>query len=112
MKIVERNIGPKVPFLIRNNQLELAGRLTLDLSAYELDEDNTIIVYWDRRGNLLCAPSYSSSYAAEIHIPARRYVSDQKAVYESDLPVVKKFPVPFEMQRCTLTLWAQEEING
>jgi len=108
MKIEERNAGKKIDVCIEGTKLTLGGCLTLDLAAYELDDVNRIFVFRDRRGCLLCAADSDSCYVAEITIPARRYVADRKAVYEGDLPVVKKSPAPFLMENCTLALYALE----
>lgn len=108
MKIINRGNGPVVPYKVDGSWLELDGCLRLNLAAYELDEDNLITVYRDRRGCLLCAACGDSSFVAEIKIPARRFTSDQKAVYEGSKPVVVKTAVPFDMELCTLALWPVE----
>jgi hypothetical protein len=108
MKILERNLGPKIPYYINGTILDLDHRLMLNLSAYELDDENHIFIYQDRRGCLLCSADSESCYVAEIVIPARQYTSDRKAVYEGTLPVVVKTAVPFHMDNCTLALWALE----
>lgn len=108
MNIIHRNQGKKLPYRLDGTILELDGRLMLDLAAYELDDENHIFIYQDRRGCLLCGADDESCYAAEIIIPARKYVSDRKAVYEGTLPVVVKTAAPFQTDACTLALWAVE----
>ena len=108
MKVIHRGTGAVLPYRTEGAWLELGGCLRLDLAAYELDEDNTILIYRDRRGCLLCAGGGESAYAAEIFIPARRFTSDRKAVYEGSRPVVVKTAVPFDISRCALTLWDLE----
>lgn len=108
MKIIERNNGLKLSWRTEGSKLYLDNRLMLDLAAYELDDENHIYIYKDRRGCLLCSADSESSFAAEIIIPARKYVSDRKAVYEGTLPVVVKTALPFNIDNCTLALWAVE----
>jgi len=108
MIIAEYNQGPKIRYEIRGTVLDLDHRMMLDLAAYELDDENRILVFQDRRGCLLNTADREGCFVAEIIIPPRRYISDRKAVYEGTLPVVKKTPAPFDMDRCTLGLWAVE----
>lgn len=112
MKILERNDGPKIPYSVDGTLLNLDNRMILNAEAYELDEENHLYLYQNRYGCLLCSADGSedseSCYVAELFIPPRAYQSDRKAVYEGNLPVVKKTAVPFDMDRCTLALWSLE----
>lgn len=108
MKIIERNRGAKIPYQLCGDIIDFDHKLMLNLSAYELDDENHLYIYQDRRGCLLCSADAESRYVAEIIIPPRRYVSDRKAVYEGTLPVVVKTAVPLQTDCCTLALWSVE----
>lgn len=108
MKVTEKNQGKKIPYTLEGNVICFQDSLSLNLAAYEKDDGNYIGIFADRQGCLLCTGGPEYRYVAEIIIPARRYRANQRAVYEGDLPVVVKTPVPFEADACTLVLWAVE----
>lgn len=120
MILAERNQGPKTAWAIDGTKLCLGGMLTLDLAHYEQEDERTIYICVDREGSLFaclfscqctCLATHIApdlAYVAEITIPARSYKARQKAVYQGNMPVVERDPVPFVMDACTLTLWALE----
>lgn len=116
MIVTSRNKGVMPAYRLDGNLLTVEEALTVNLAAYEQDDVIRLIIYRDRRGCLFLADAVrtdgldrESCYVAEITVPARRYVSDRKAVYEGDLPVVQKRPVPFSPDGCTLALYAKGE---
>lgn len=108
IQVIEKNRGAKVPYRINGNEVCFRNSLTINVAAYEVEDDNIIRIFTDRMGCLLCTASEDYCCIAEICIPGKEFVSDQKAVYEGDLPVVTKTQVPFQIEKCTLILWAME----
>lgn len=81
--------------------------LAINLQKRERDGDVHIDICSDRSGALVMGAAGSFKYVAQIDIPAREYEDEE---YEEDGETkVKKVPVPFSMDRCTLTLWEMEE---
>lgn len=85
----------------RGNKLTLGDdELTLNLSKYEQDDPKHIDICFDATGCLVIGTATGRKYVAEIDIPARRYteeVSGEETTRE---------PVDFDINLCTLTLWA------
>ena len=109
MILAERNKGSKVACSVDGTKVSFGGMLTLDLEQYEQEDARAIYICADRNGCLFTNVSPDLAYVAEIAIPAQRYKARQKAVYQGNMPVVERDPVPFDMDACTLTLWALEE---
>ena len=83
MKIIEKNDGQKIAYEASGNKLTLGDdEMTLNLSRYERDDPAHIDVCRDKFGCLVCGV-----------IPG---------VTE---PTMKREPVPFDIDKCTLTLW-------
>ena len=85
----------------RGDKLTLGDdELTLNLSKYEQDDPKHIDICFDATGCLVVGTATGRKYVAEIDIPARRYteeVSGEETTRE---------PVDFDINLCTLTLWA------
>jgi len=108
MTVIERNLGPKVSYQIEGSRIYFGDALSIDLSRYELDDENHIFICSNRDGCLYSSIYSNMCYVAEIVIPPRRYIASHKAVYEGSRPVVSKTAVPFDMGRCTLALFGME----
>ena len=76
--------------------------LTLNLSRYEQDDPKHIDICFDATGCLVVGTATGRKYVAEIDIPARRYTEE---VVDEE---TTRTPVPFDIDLCTLTLWATE----
>jgi hypothetical protein len=76
--------------------------LTLNLSRYEQDDPKHIDICFDATGCLVVGTATGRKYVAEIEIPARRYTEE---VVDEEMT---RTPVPFDIDLCTLTLWATE----
>jgi hypothetical protein len=100
MQVVEKNIGEKVEYTVDDNRLFLRGELILDLAKYERDFPVHIDICENEFGMLTMG--ISRKYVAQIDIPAREY----------DYITDGADPVPFDMKRVTLTLWAIEGGNA
>ncbi len=104
MIIVEKNEGPKIPYTISGNKLTLRDEMTLDLSKYERDYNAHLDICENRDGILVMG--ISDYYVAQIDVPERQY--DEQII---DGETVRT-PVPFSMDRVTLTLWTIEGGNN
>ena len=87
----------------RGDKLTLGDdELTLNLSRYEQDDPKHIDICFDATGCLVVGTATGRKYVAEIDIPARRYTEE---VVDEE---TTRTPVPFDIDLCTLTLWATE----
>lgn len=114
MKIIYRpdESGEKIPFEINGNKVTFDDELTLNLSRYERDDPAHIDVCRDKFGNLVTGviPGVAESYVAQLDIPAREYVEvpdpDYTPASEDDGEEhTKPEPVPFNLDKCTMTLF-------
>ena len=122
MKIIEKNEGTKINHAVNDNKITFGDEcLTLNLERYERDDEINIDICRDKSGNLLTGviPGQADWYCAQIHIPAREYeviLGEEKPEPtpegdESDGGLrigsgETRTPIPFDISRCTLTLWA------
>ena len=108
MIIIEKNEGAKINYSTRLNKITFDDELMLNLEKYERDDQNHIDICRDRFGNLVSGviPGVAEVYVAQIDIPAREYDYVADGVDENEQPKEVKMPVPFDMSKCTLTLWA------
>lgn len=85
----------------RGDKLTLGDdELTLNLSKYEQDDLKHIDICFDATGCLVVGTATGRKYVAEIDIPARRYTE------EASGEETTREPVDFDINLCTLTLWA------
>lgn len=99
MIVIEINEGEKINYSIEANKITFDDELTLNLEKHERDDPAHIDICRDKYGCLVTGviPGLAENYVAQIDIPAREYdYSDEEN------PVA----MPFDMERCTLTLWA------
>ena len=126
MKIIEKNEGVKIPYEIKGDKIVFNDdELTLNLARYERDDANHIDICRDRFGNLVSGviPGIAETYVAQIDIPARVYegreiegaAEEVQADGEEtggapggtmDRQTMEREAVPFDIDKCTLTLWA------
>lgn len=121
MNVTEKNEGAKIPYTINGTKITFDDELTLNLAKYERDDPNHLDICRDRFGNLICGviPGVAEIYVAEIDIPARAYIETPiekpEAEVQSEEPDqpggtmgggATRDPIPFDMNQCTLTLWA------
>lgn len=76
--------------------------LTMNLSRYEQDDAKHIDICLDATGCLVVGTFTGRKYIAEIDIHARKYTKE--IVDEGTVNT----PAPFDIDLCTLTLWAIE----
>ena len=119
-----------------NNVTFGEGELILNVERWERDDENNIDICRDKFGNLVMGtvPGLAQSYCAQIHIPPREFELVESEADEMDTPVSamvasadedsdetvemvdamselrginkKRIPLPFDITKCTLTLWA------
>lgn len=99
MIIKEVNEGVKVAYAEEGTRLYFGDdELMLNLKKYERDEEVTINICTD--DDMILIAGLSKYFVANIIIPARAYEDAEKTT-----------PVPFNMDRVTLCLWALPEIE-
>lgn len=99
MIIVEKNEGPKIEYEVTGKKICFDDDLTINLAKREEDWPVHIDICSDRDGDLVIGTAAGRAYVAEIDIPAREYTPGEG---EEDPPT----PVPLDMDKVTLTLWA------
>ena len=122
MNIISANEGPKIPYTIMGNWLNIGDQIMLNLEKIESDRAEHRDVSADAFGSLQTGEGLY--YVAQIDIPARQYTEteidnpdydpDAEAAGESggmgnSEKIVKRDPVPFSMDNVTLTLYALKE---
>lgn len=107
--VVEQNEGAKIPFSVNGNKVTFGDdELTINLEKLERDDENHIDICRDKYGNLVTGviPGLAESYAAQIDIPPRYYNYIADGTDENGEPREIPMPLPFDIGRCKLTLWA------
>lgn len=104
-KIVEENIGEKVPFTIENESwININDEFNINLAKKERDADVDIIITKDHYGNYINGKA-GCAYVMVIHIPARMYTKNLTS--ETDgVESYSKVAIPFDMSRVVIRLWA------
>ena len=121
MIIKEINDGPKADYAVSGDTLNINDEIALNLARYERDDANHIDICRDAYGNLVTGviPGVAEAYVAQVDIPPRVYLEKQleKSVEPAVLaedgnaggmsePGIIREPVPFDIDNCTLSLWA------
>jgi len=108
MIIIEKNKGEKIGYVIKGNKITIDDELMLNLEKYERDDPTHIDICRDKFDNLVCGviPGVAETYVAQIDIPMREYDYIANGVDDSGGPQEVPMPVPFDMGKCILTLWA------
>lgn len=84
--------------------------LDINLKKRERDDPVPLDICIDYLGNLTIGVSKDAkTYAAQILIPAREYTDVEEEGEQEGETIVRREPVPFDINRCTLTLWELEE---
>ena len=107
--VVEANEGEKIAYEVSGNKITFGeDELTINLASRERDDAAHIDVCRDRFGNLVMGviPGLAESYVAQIDIPPREYDYIADGEDENGEPKEVPMPLPFDISKCTLTLWA------
>ena len=111
MIIVEKNVGPKIPYEVTGKKVCFDDDLTINLAKREQDDAVHIDICFDADQELVIGAAAGRAYVAEIDIPARRYEEVENPDYDPDDPESQQYiirPVALDMDTVTLTLWAIE----
>jgi len=111
MIIVEKNQGQKISYAVEGNKISFNDEVAINVEAFERDDANHIDICRDKLGNLVMGviPGMAEVYVAQIDIPPREYDYIADGVDEEGVPKEVPMPEPFNIDRCTLTLWAELE---
>ena len=120
MKVIEMNEGAKIPYEVNGNKITFNDEIMLNLEKKEADADVHIDISTDDFGGLITG--IGRDYVAQIDIPARAYEEIESEDAENaegtdntgDSPAMSgsntiRVPVPFSMDRVTLSLFALRE---
>lgn len=103
MIIVEKNVGPKIPYEVTGKKICFDDDLTINLAKRQKDDPEHIDVCFDQDGELVIGAAAGRAYVAEIDIPAKEYeYHESENEGDSEPPE----PIPLDMDKVTLTLWA------
>ena len=108
-KIVHANEGAKINYEFDGNRLTLGDdELTVNIERHERDDANHIDVCRHRLGSLVMGviPGTAEAYVAQLDIPPREYDYISDGFDDEGNPKEVKMPIPFDIGKCTLTLWA------
>lgn len=109
MIIVDKNEGPKIDYEIQNTatkkKITFDDDLTINLIKREQDWPVHIDVCFDHDGELVIGTAAGRAYVAEIDIPERQYTEEPDP---EDPEQTIRTPVPLDLDRVTLSLWAVE----
>ena len=113
MIIVEKNEGEKIPYSVRTTKVTFDDDLTINLAKREQDWAVHIDICSDADGELVIGAAVGRMYVAEIDIPPRQYESvpvESEASEEGEEggDSEQLVPLPLDMTRVTLSLWAVE----
>lgn len=109
INVVEQNNGEKIRYSVSGNKVTFGDdELTINLERHERDDENHLDICRDKYGNLVTGviPGLAESYAAQIDIPPRDYDYIADGNDENGNPKEIAMPLPFDISKCTLTLWA------
>lgn len=109
MIVIEKNEGRKIDYEIQDTskakKITFDDDLTINLVKREEDWPVHIDVCFDHDGDLVIGTAAGRAYVAEIDIPAREYIYHDAGEGEEAEPPT---PVPLDLDKCTLSLWAVE----
>ena len=99
MIIVDKNEGRKIGYAVEETVITFGNdELTLDLAELQEEEPVHVTVCYTKRHTLTTGRG-GITYVAEIDIPAIEYAESQEE--EGGME-----PLPLDMEKVTLTLWA------
>ena len=106
MNIVDKNEGRKIEYEVNGRKICFDDDLTINLAKRQEDWDVHIDICFDADRNLVIGTAAGRAYVAEIDIPAREYIEPEPVEEgeEQEPPT----PVPLDMDKVTLSLWAVE----
>lgn len=118
MKIIKKpeNAEKVIGYEVDGNMAIFNDEMALNLKKREKDYPVHIDICADKMGDLVCGTVSGYRYVAQIDIPARSYkeMKVENADYNPDDEASRETitimeAVPFDIDKCTLTLWEMEE---
>ncbi|MEG1562545.1 MAG: hypothetical protein RR365_02270 [Bacteroides sp.] len=119
MIIIEKNAGQKITYKQTSTVISFAGgELSLNCASYQRDWAIHLDICSNPDGNLVIGTETGLNYVAQLDIPACEYIYNEPAktpftnldkggIGEMErLKVDPPTPIPLDMKKVTLTLWA------
>ena len=109
INVIEKNEGEKIPYEVSGTKIIFGNdELMVNCKSRERDYEVTLDICKDKLDGLTVGVNTTSTeYVAQITIPAREYeVTETEETDGQGSKVAERNPLPFSMEKCTLTLWA------
>lgn len=106
---IEKNEGEKIAYDVSTTKIIFGDDdLMVNIKNRERDEEVTLDICKDTQDGLTVGVNTEArEYVAQVIIPAREYeIVDTGEKDEDGKAITKREPVPFDMKKCTLVLWA------
>lgn len=107
--VVEKNEGEKIAYEVSGTKIIFGeDELMVNIKSRERDEEVTLDICKDTQDGLTVGVNTEArEYVAQVTIPARGYeIVDTGEQDEDGKPIMERKALPFDMKKCTLTLWA------
>lgn len=107
--VVEKNEGEKIAYEVSGTKIIFGeDELMVNIKSRERDEEVTLDICKDTQDGLTVGVNTEArEYVAQVTIPARGYeIVDTGEQDEDGNPIMERKALPFDMKKCTLTLWA------
>jgi len=109
MKVIEKNPGRKIEYEENKTRLTLGDdELMLNLSRYQRDWPVKIDICMNRDRMLVVGTGDGLYYAAQVEVPPFEYA---EALEGDDEAGSNNEPLPLDMKKVTLTLWAVDKLT-
>ena len=102
MIIIEKNVGPKIPYVVNDKKIIFDDDLMLNLAKRQAAEPVHIVISENKARQLVIGTEDLWAYVAELDIPPFEY---EEPAGEDEEPVRKEL----DMDKVVLTLWAIDE---
>ena len=107
--VVEKNAGEKIAYEVSGTKIIFGDdELMVNLKSRERDEEVTLDICKDTQDGLTVGVNTEArEYVAQVTSPAREdEIVDTGEQDEDGNPIMEHTALPFDMKKCTLTLWA------
>lgn len=114
MNVIEKNEGVKIPYEVDGTKICFNDDLTINLAKRQEDWAVHIDVCSDADGALVIGAASGAYYVAQLDIPEREYIeteADPEDEGYNEQTKIKREPLPLDMEKVTLTLWALENYS-
>ena len=108
MEVIYMTEGSYIPYTTTKQIITFDDKLRINLKNMEDDFDVFIDVCSDSEGNLIVGTSGGIRYVAQVKIPARTYKEVETKDADNNT-ITEEKPVAFDIEKCTLYLWALQE---